>query len=185
MCKVLSERILWPSNWSQHRFLVHEMRVDAHRHILWLSFRGLSFRLSFCWRPFFGSKCSPRPVAVSPAVIFLAVTGAPRCCRGQRIIPACRDTDRCAASYVSWRVAGPKTRFLSHDTDRIGKLSVSWRAGLRRLLFAATPFALTLERTVTRDAGTAGRRKVRSAFLFLYPPDFGSDPISAVTRFRQ
>ena len=37
--------------------------------------------------------------------------------------------DRCAASYVSRRVAGPKTRFLSHDTDRIGKLSVSVAGG--------------------------------------------------------
>ena len=29
-----------------------------------------------------------------------------------------------------------------------------------------------------RNAGTAGQRKVRSAFLFLYPPGFGGDPIS-------
>ena len=49
--------------------------------------------------------------------------------------------DRCAASYVSRRVSGPKTRFPCHDTDRIGKWSVSWQAGLRRLHSAATPFA--------------------------------------------
>jgi len=76
-----------------------------------------------------GSECSPRLVAVSPVVIFLAVTGAPLRCRGRRIVPACHDTDRCAAPYVSRRVSGPKTQFSCRDTDRIDKWPVSWQAG--------------------------------------------------------
>ena len=78
---------------------------------------------------FSGSECYPRLVAVSPVVIFLAVTCAPHRCRGRRIIPACHDTDRCADSYVSRRVSGPKTWFSCHDTDRVGKWSVSRQAG--------------------------------------------------------
>ena len=74
MCKMLSERILCPLNWSQHRFLVHEMRVDALRRILWLSlmpidaFYGYPFDSLFAGGNISGSECSPRPVAVSPAV---------------------------------------------------------------------------------------------------------------------
>ena len=121
-----------------------------------------------------GSDCSPRLVAVSPVVIFLAVTGAPLRCRGRRIVPACHDTDRCAAPYVSRRVSGPKTRFLSRDTDRcadsyvsrmvsgpkmrfscrdtdrIGKWSVSWLAGLFRLHSAAMPFAQAFVACISR-----------------------------------
>ena len=95
MCKMLSERILCPLNWSQHRFLVHEMRVVALRRILWLSlmpiaafygfhFQGYPFDSHFAGGRLSGSECSPRLVAISlvaisPVAIFLAVTGAPRC----------------------------------------------------------------------------------------------------------
>ena len=107
----------------------------------------------------------------------------------------CRDTDRCAASYVSRRVSVPKTRFLSRgtdggaatyvsrrasrpkmrfscrDTDRMGKWPVSWQAGIRRLLFAATPFGrafvdcLSLRRLSPKCARRTGHRQRGIRFL--------------------
>ena len=167
---MLSERILCPLNWSQHRFLFHEMRVDALRRILWLSlmpidafygypFEGYPFDSLFAGGNFSGSECSPRPVAVSPVVIFLAVTGAPHRCRGRRIIPACHDTDRCAAPYVSRRVSVPRHRQMcrfvrvavgfrtenavSVPRHRQGRQMVGVAAGRRQAGFRRLPFAAT------------------------------------------
>ena len=54
----------------------------------------------------------------------------------------CHDTDHSLVASVSRRSSGSKMRILSSDTDGIGRWSVSRQeAGLRRLHFAAMPFA--------------------------------------------
>ena len=153
------------------------MRVVALRRILWLSlmpiaafygfhFQGYPFDSHFAGGRLSGSECSPRLVAISlvaisPVAIFLAVTGAPHRCRGRRIIPACHDTDRCADSYVSRRVSGPKTRFPSRDTDRVGKWSVSRQAGGKQAFVGC----LSRRRLSPKCARRTGHRQRGIRFL--------------------
>ena len=124
-------------------------------------FEGYPFDSLFAGGNISGSECYPRLVAVSPVVIFLAVTGAPHRCRGRRIIPACHDTDRCADSYVSRRVSGPKTRFSCHDTDRVGKWSVSRQAGGKQAFVGC----LSRRRLSPKCARRTGHRQRGIRFL--------------------
>ena len=86
-------------------------------------------------------------------VIFLAVTGAQHRCRGRMIIPACHDTDRCADSYVSQRVSGPKTRFSCRDTDRCAASYVSRKVSGPKTRFPCRDTDRVGKWSVSRQAG--------------------------------
>ena len=110
-------------------------------------FEGYPFDSLFAGGNISGSECSPRLVAVSPVVIFLAVTGAPHRCRGRRIIPACHDTDRVGKWSVS-RQAGGKQAFVGCLSRRRLSPKCARRTGHRQRGIRFLLRALALERPV-------------------------------------